>query len=96
MKLSQCSNLRNFSVLLLLMLSVGYIIYNFGTSFEDLDELVKTPRMKTSILNKNMSLSDKSFWSESDSISKTNIPDDVLSRAEDLVITEKSITVDVS
>lgn len=99
-KISQNAKLRNLSVLCVLMLSIGFIIYNFGTTLKDVDALVKAPFIKTLTTNENMSVQSSSidsFWGDCNSINvETNIPKDVLARAGKLVLTEKTVSVDVS
>lgn len=93
MKLSLNVKLRNIAVLIILLISVGFIAYNFGTSPKDLETLSRSVKSRTSV---NMALpSDKSFWDDLIDI-EMDIPDDVFVRAKKLVISEKTVLVDVS
>lgn len=102
MKLSkqiQNAKLRKFGVLIVLMLSIGLIIYHFGSTLNDLDALLKSP-IRTVMTNVNMPLQSSaihSFWGEcASNVASKNIPEDVWSRAEQIVLTEKTVSVDVS
>lgn len=91
MKPSLNFKLRNLAVLFLLMLSIGFIIYNFGTADKDLDTF---SRIRTLTTSNKMFVPSSSFWDDKIDI-EVNIPDDVLLRAEKVVIDEKTVLVDV-
>lgn len=82
-KLSRNPRLRNTGIWLILLLSIGFVIYNFGI-----------PTIETLPTSESMSVL-SSFWSDSIKL-ETNIPGDVLTLAENVSIDEKIILVDVS
>lgn len=95
MKLSLNVKLRNIAFVFILLISIGLIAYNFGSVFKDLETLPRTRTVEYRKSDKMSFPSAKSFWDDSIDI-EINIPDDVLVRAEKLIITEKTVLVDVS
>lgn len=90
--LSRSAKLRNLSVLFVLMLSIAFLIYNLGTAVNHLKILVTTITTNMSVES---SSSINSFWDDSIKL-EANIPADVVTLAEKLLISDKTISVDVS
>lgn len=98
MKLIKLSRkLRNFSVLFLLLILIGLLLYNFGTTIDSLNALLKYPQIGERRTNDTMSVPPlvNSFWGDS-TAALENIPSDVLTRAGEVTIAEKTVLVDVS
>lgn len=86
------AKLRCLSVWVALMLSIGFIVYNFGATSSDSKALATNKSMSVSI----QSVSTNSFWSDPSVNLETNIPDDVLTQVDKILIVEKTVLVDVS
>lgn len=95
MKLPKLSRkLRNLSALFLLLTVVAFILYNFGTTIDSLNALLKSPPIGVLRTTQTMSVPHiSSFWGDSTN-DLGHIPSDVRIRAEELTIAEKTVRVD--
>lgn len=91
--LLRSAKLRNLSVLFVLMLSIVFLIYNLGTTVNHLKILVR--KLTTNMSVESTSSTINSFWDDSIKL-EANIPADVLTLAEKILIADKAISVDVS